>query len=114
AIDRSVCVSTWVGSVAELLAVFASGVSDVTSTVLMIDEPSAALALTLTTIVNDANSPAALVPLVKTTFPVPPTAGVVADQPAGAVAETNVVPVGTASVIVTFWASLAPALAWLS
>ena len=42
--------------------------------------------------------------------PVPPTAGVVHDQPAGADSDTNVVPVGTVSESATVVALLGPAL----
>src|SRR5262249_22161587 len=44
------------------------------------------------------------------TTPLPPTGGVVTDQPAGAASETNVVFVGRASFNCTVSASLGPAL----
>ena len=81
-------------AVAELVIVVAFGV----------------LALTFTTIVNIAVSPEATVALEKTTFPVPPTAGVAVIQPAGAVADKNVVFAGTASVTVTVLAGSGPLL----
>ena len=52
--------------------------------------------------------------VVAVTFPVPPTAGVVMFQPPGALNDTNVVPVGTASVSDTVCASDGPMLtAWI-
>src|SRR5437764_438449 len=78
---------------------------------LVMVEPFTALALTLTTILKTAVSPAATLALEKTTLPVPPTAGGLGiDQPVPVVttAETKVVLAGTASVTVTVLASLGP------
>src|SRR5262245_13820541 len=75
-------------------------------------EPSATPAPTRTTIVKAADSLAATVPLEKTMFPVPPTAGALVAHPVPVVtvAETNVVFVGTASVTVAVCALLGPLL----
>ena len=61
-----------------------------------------ALEFTATTNPNVAFAPA-LKPVARShlTIPVPPAAGVVMLQPAGAVADTNVVPAGIASVSVS-------------
>ena len=91
-----------VGSVVELAAVAE----------FVIVAPLAVLELTFTTIVKTAVSPAATVPLEKTTLPVPPTAGelVLHQVPVVTTADTNVAFAGTASVTVTVWASLGPLL----
>src|SRR5262245_45566946 len=105
---RSTSVSTVVVVVAVLLPGVGSVAAEPAVAVLVIVEPSAALELRWTMIEKTADSPLAAVPFVKVIVPVPPTAGVVLVQPAGAAAETNVVPAGITSVIVTVWASLAP------
>lgn len=69
-------------------------------------EPAATLVLTLTTIVKTAVSEAATVAFENTMLPVPPTGteSVRAQPGEAVVAETSVVPVGTASVTVTLLA----------
>ena len=69
--------------------------------------------MTLTTSVNVALAPAANVPRVAVTVPVPPTGGVVRVNagPLSWVKDTNVVFAGMTSVIVTLRASLGPAFA---
>src|SRR5258706_356693 len=80
-----------------LLPELGSGVVLDAVAVLLMVEPLGTLAPTWTTMVKLGVAPAATVGLVKVTMPVPPIAGAVVVQPAGAVAETNVVPVGTVS-----------------
>src|SRR5436189_2494873 len=107
-ICRSAFVWTVVVALAELFALTVS--SDVVAAVavLVIIVPEVTLALTLTTIVNTAVSAVATSALEKTMLPVPPAGTTsVRDQPGDAVvAETRVVPVGTASVTVTLLAVL--------
>jgi prephenate dehydrogenase len=67
--------------------------------------PAATAGATLTTTIMSAEVPAASDGSVQFTVPVPPTAGVVQVQPAGARTDWNVVLVGVASV------KLAPAAA---
>src|SRR5207248_4326830 len=95
---------------AELLAVFESAVVLLTAAVFVIVEPVAALLPACTAIVKFALAPAASRVKEHVTVPVPPTDGFVqaAVGPEFCVSERNVVPAGTASVIVTFCASLAP------
>src|SRR5207253_1764286 len=76
--------------------------------VLLIVEPFASLELAFTTRVKVALAPAASFPIA-VMLPVPPTAGLVAVKPAAGVNDTNVVPVGMASVNWTACASLGPA-----
>src|SRR6266850_1056070 len=107
-ICRSAFVWVVVVALAELFALTVS--SDVVAVVavLVITVPAAVLALTLTTIVNTAVSPAATSALENTMLPVPPagTKSVRAHPEDAVVAETSVVPVGTASVTVTLAAVL--------
>src|SRR5215813_878610 len=107
---RSAWVITLVIATPVLLARFDS--TDVVAPVALfvIVVPEGALALTLTTIVNMADSATATLAFEKRTLPVPPTAGVVDAQPAGAVAETKVVLAGVASVSVTLAAASVPML----
>ena len=99
---------TCVVAVAELLSNIGSLVSDATVAVLLIVEPPAAAGSTRTTRVNVAVSPLATVELDAVTVPVPPTAGVVVRQPAGASNETKPTPGGNASFSVTVDASPGP------
>src|SRR5260221_229538 len=111
--DRSADALMAVSSVSLLLAGFASVVALVTVAVLEIVEPWGSLALPLTTSVKVAVARAAKVASVKETTPVPPAGGAEKRVKAGpvlCVAETKVVPAGTASFRVTPWASLNPAL----
>src|SRR5207248_2044154 len=79
------------------------------SAAVLVMTPAGRAALTLTTSVNTALAPLASVGVVAVTVPVPPTAGVMVVQPAGAMKETKVVPTGTTSVSVTAWAWQGPA-----
>src|SRR5688572_27725162 len=90
------------------LAAFES-VGDAAVAVFVMIVPSATLPSTLTTSVKTAlpgNSDAFEQEIV----PVPPTAGVVHDQPAGDASDTNVVFAGSVSFIVAVSAVLGPAL----
>src|SRR5687768_15907610 len=87
-------------SVSLSLPGFGSVVAEETVTVLEILGTSARFGLAVTTIVNTA-LPMAMLGVLQETAPLlAPTAGVVHDQPAGAVKETNVVLAGTLSVSV--------------
>src|SRR5918911_5598572 len=110
--DRSACACTVEVAVAVLLALFGSVVVVAAVAVLVTVVPVGVDGSTLTTMVNTAVSDAATVALEKTTLPVPPTAGLVVDQPVPVVtvADTNVVFAGTASVTVTVCAALGPLL----
>src|SRR2546430_11325027 len=108
--DRLATVPTVVISVQLLLAAFGSVVVELAVAVLLITVPSGRAALTLTTSVNRKLVLGGSVgSVVQVTVPVPPTAGVVQPGPAP-VNDTNVVPTGIASVNVTPWALLGPAL----
>src|SRR5436305_9704816 len=104
---RSTGALTGVLVVNELLPASGSLVVDVTLTVL---ETAGAgkVEATWTTMVKVGAAPAAKPARVKVTVPVPPTAGAVVVQPAGAVAETKVVPAGMPPVRLTAWASQGP------
>src|SRR5207253_7462935 len=108
--------SARVCTVVEAVPVLFPGVGSVVALAavaeLLMVAPLAVLALTLTTMVKTAVSPAATVAFEKTTLPVPPTAGADVLQPLPVVtlADTNVVLAGTASVTVTVCASLGPLL----
>src|SRR5207244_1427226 len=94
----SATVWTVVVCVAELLAVFGSGLVESTVAVLLSVAPPGVLELTRTTNVKTCG-PAVLarMPRAADTVPVPPAGGTVVAQPAGAVNETNVVFVGRGS-----------------
>ena len=96
--ERSADVLTDVLAEDVLLASFGSGVVEPTDARLLMELPLAVLALTFTTSVKTAGGSLTAYDFVAVTPPVPPTAGVVRDHPAGAAIETNVVPVGTPSV----------------
>jgi hypothetical protein len=105
--DRSAEAETVVVSVSELLLGSSSGVADAAVATLLMVVPGAVPGFTFTTSVKAApDTPNE--GLVAVTVPVPPTAGVVAVHPAGAVNDTNVVLAGTASVSVTFAAFEGP------
>ncbi len=99
-------------TVAELFALllpgFESLVDELPDAVFVIVDPLMAFALTLKTSVKVGEAPFASVAIEQLTVPVPPTAGVVHNQPAGDVSETNVVPPGSVSLSVTLSASLGP------
>src|SRR5215213_12026557 len=92
-----------------LLVGLESGVELVAVAELLMVLPARTFAPTWTTIVKLGAAPAVAVALAKETVPVPPTAGAVVVHPAGAVAETNVVPAGRVSERPTLCASLGPA-----
>src|SRR4029077_9253055 len=77
--------------------------------------PSGTLLLTLTTKLKVALAPAARVPMVQLTRPVPPTDGVLQVKlgPVPWAKDTKVVPAGTASLRLTLWASDGPLLVML-
>jgi len=104
---RSAEVVTLVVSVSELFVPSGSVVVLEIVAVLLSVEPLTTLELTRATIVM-ADVPGANDGFVANTVPLAPTAGVVRVQPAGAVAETNVVPAGSASVSVAFRALSGP------
>src|SRR5262249_11727643 len=94
-------------AVAVLLAAFGSAVVLVTAAVLVAIVPSGTPALTRATIRKVAELPAGSVTAVSGTVGPPPLSG---DGGADVcIWETNVVPSGSMSVRVTFWASLGPA-----
>src|SRR2546423_450353 len=106
--DRSAEVLTVVKAEAVLLLLLGSVVVVEAVAELVIVVPLGVLAATRTTIVKLGAAPAATVARVKVTLPMPPTAGAAVVQPAGAVAETKVVPAGRVSATLTPWASLGP------
>src|SRR5205809_1128568 len=108
---RSAVRCTVVVAVPVLFPGVGSVVAEAPTALFVIVVPSGAPESTFTMIVNVAASPAAEVALANAIVPVPP-AGTesVRDQPAGVVAETNVVLAGVASVSVTVCASEAPLL----
>src|SRR5689334_14033179 len=97
---------TVVVAVAVLLAPLESAVVDVAVAALVMTVPFASDGSTATTSVKTAFAPAARVATEQLTGPVPPTAGVVHDQPPGDASDTNVVPVGTESASATLAAAL--------
>ena len=101
---------TFVVAVALLLPGLLSADAVVTEAVLASTVPAGVAASTPTTSVNTA-LPAGSVAIVHVTVPVPPTAGVVHDQPAGDASEVNVVFAGSASVSATVVALLGPLFA---
>ena len=107
--------SVWVApatvtfAVAVLLDGLGSGVADETVAVSDRVVPEAVPALTLKTGWNVADAPAARVAMVHVMVPVPPTDGVMQDQPAGGAREKKVVFVGTVSVKLTEEAADGPA-----
>src|SRR6266850_3543167 len=105
-ICRSALAWVVVVALAELFALLVSIDVVAAVAVFVMIEPEGTLALTLTTIVNTAVSETATVPFEKTMLPVPPakTPSVRAHPGDTVVAETRVVPVGTASVTVTLLA----------
>src|SRR5258706_8447342 len=107
---RSARVCTVVIAIPVLLPGVGSGVALLAVALLLIIVPFAVDAGMLTTIVNTADSPAMTVPFEKTIGPAVFTA-----QPAPVVtiADTSVVPAGTASLTMTVCASLGPAFAKL-
>jgi hypothetical protein len=108
AMARSARATTRVIAVPVLLAVLGSVVLDVAVALFVRKVPSGKSWATCTTMVKLAASPLATVAFEMVTVPVEPTAGIETGQPGGAVAETNVVPGGRGSAMVTAWASLGP------
>src|ERR1044071_4090919 len=106
--------SAWAITVVVAVAVLLPGVGSVVAVVavaeLVMMVLCGVLALTLTTMVKTAVSPAATVALENCTVPVPPTAGCVLLQPVPVVtvADTNVVFAGSVSLTLTVCASLGP------
>src|SRR4051812_18391152 len=94
--------------VATLFDEFGSLVAAPTVPVVVMIEPSTALAFTLTTICIAADVPFGKLAEVQVTVPVPPTGGVT--QPIGAVNETNVVFAGTGKLSVMVEAVAGPLL----
>ena len=108
-IDRSAePVPTVVVAVALLLAGVGSVVEEPAVAVLVMVEPFVSEALVATTSVKDAVPDAGNCAIEQLTVPVPPTEGLVQDQPAAGASETKVVPAGSVSAIVAFCASLGP------
>ena len=103
-------VPTTVEAVAELLAEFGSLTDELTVAVSAITVPLATAAFTFTTIEKFADVLPFMFKVLQTTLPVPPTAGFMHVQPAGADMETNVVLAGTASTRVALSAALGPLL----
>ena len=108
-IDRSADVATVVVSVSDSLPGLGSAVVDVAVAVLDRTVPPAVEGLTLTTRVKTA-FPTASDGLAQEMVPVPPTAGVVHDQPATAESDTKVVPAGSVSLHATVAAASGPLL----
>ena len=106
---RSACALTVVVAVLELLAGVGSVVAELVVTVSLSTVPGATPAPTLTTSVK-TEDPGVRLAMVELTVPVPPTAGVVLDQPPGEVSETKVVPDGSVSLSETEAAALGPLL----
>ena len=107
---RSAAVVMVVGRLAVLSAGLSSEVPVLTEAEFVMIVPAATFGFTRNTRVTATDWPLSTTGVVQLTGPVPPTAGVVQVVPAGAVAETNVIPAGTVSVIVTLAASLGPLL----
>jgi hypothetical protein len=104
--------STVVVAVPVLFPGVGSGIVLAAVAELLITVPWIVPALIFTTIWNTALSPLGTEAFEKTTLPVPPTAGalVLHPLPVVTIADTNVVLAGTASVRLTFAASLGPPL----
>jgi hypothetical protein len=101
-------VPTTVAAVAVLLRELGSLTDELADAVSAITVPLDALALTFVTSENVAAVPPAIFRSLQTTFPVPPTAGVMQLQPAGAAIETNVELAGTACTKLALSAALGP------
>ena len=106
-IDKSADAVTVVVAVAVSLPVFGSGVVEVTTAELEITVPDATDGVTLTVKVNTL-LPGEKLDNEHEIEPVTPTAGVVHVQAPAVASETNVVPVGKASVRVTELALFGP------
>jgi hypothetical protein len=87
---------------------FGSIADELTDTVPVITVPFAVALLTFTTSVNVPMVNPAMLALVQTTLPVPPTGGLRQLHPAGAAIDTNVVFVGTTATTVALSAALGP------
>ena len=106
---RSACAVTVVVAVLELLAGVGSVEAELMVAVSLKTVPCATEFPTWTTNVK-IEGPGARLVWVELTVPVPPTAGVVLDQPPGEVSETKVVPAGSVSFSATEAAELGPLL----
>ena len=104
-----VAVATTSAAVALLFAEFGSLVDELTLTTLLIAVPAAVPAFTLSTTVK-VPAPGASFALVQLMVPVPFTAGVVHDHPAGNVIDWKVVFAGVVSVRLALVAVLGPEL----
>ena len=107
--DRSQTVATGVVMVVLLLAELGSLVVEETEEVAEIEATTTDDA-TFTTTMISADAPAARLGSTQDTLPVPPTGGVVHDQPAGTEMEAKVVLAGTASSKVAATAAAGPLL----
>jgi hypothetical protein len=103
-VDRA----TTSAAVALLFAVFGSAIAEFTVAVSLIAVPAAVPAFTFRAIVKLA-APAAKLGSVQVIVPVPPTAGVVHDQPAAGLTDWKVVFGGVLSVRLALVAVLGPA-----
>ena len=110
--DRSADVFTVAVALAVLFAGVGSDVGELADAVLVIVAPLATFALTFTTTVKAAPAPAGSELMPQLTVPPDPTAGLVhvKGEPVFWTSETNVVPAGSVSVRVAFWASDGPPL----
>src|SRR5690349_8856887 len=108
---RSICAGTTVVSMlAALFSLAGSDVADVMVAVLMNSVPSGVPGGTCPTSVKVPAGPGGKVGMVQVTAPPAPTAGVVQDQPAGAVRLTNVMVAGSGSESDTVLAASGPTL----
>src|SRR5436190_13896252 len=94
--------TTWFTAEPDSAPGLGSGVADTDEAVLVIRVPAATPEPTCTTRVMVAGTPAATTPSEHVTVAVP------AQDPIDGVAETNVVPAGSGSLTLTFWASDGP------
>src|SRR5947209_7207899 len=101
---------TVVVCVAELLPGIESVVEELIEAVLEMVDSSVTELLTFTVNWKNADAPDARLAIVQVTEPVPPTDGVVQDQPAGDESALKVVPLGIASVTCTLLAVAGPLL----
>jgi hypothetical protein len=109
--DRSASsAATVVVAVALSLPPFGSATAPAMVAVFVITVAPGVPASTATASVNTSLPAFAKVAMLHVTVPVPPTAGVTQDQPAGVASDWKVVPAGSGSVIVTVVESFGPLL----